>query len=231
MRQRARDSSSAQPDRVAQLLEEEALDVTEQRELVTFLERVHAQQSRAWRLAFGALGLALGLLLMWFASRQAARPWLAYRHHSAFHRTLPAAGVTATESASGLVFLLSAVALLSRGVRVLAWQRDARGPVSEAGGAHRATRTASVGPAPLLELRLAGAALAGAAILAAVWGAALRVSLSHQRLEFHQALKLLWLPLAPLGYALLVWCVLRMVRGTEAELRVLRSQMYSFQKA
>lgn len=57
------------------------------------------------------------------------------------------------------------------------------------------------------------------------------MSLSHQRVDTQQALRLMWLPLAPLVYAALVLCVLRMVRGTEAELRVLRSQMYNLQKA
>ena len=234
MRQRSHDSGGAQPDRVAQLLEEDALDVAEQRELVTVLERTHASQSRAWRLAFGALGAALALLLLWSASRQAARPWLAYRHHSAFHRTLPAAGVSAAEAISGLTLLLGAAALLSRGVRGGAAHRkeSPRGAAFEAGAAaQRSHRGATVGPAPLLELWLAGGALAGATVMAVVWGAALFVSFSHQRVDSHQALRLLWLPLAPLGYALLVWVVLRMARGTEAELRVLRSQMYSFQKA
>lgn len=229
MRQRQRGGSGAERDIVARLLEEEQLDEAEQQALVAALERTHAAQSRAWRLTFGALGAAMGLLLLWFAAGQAAHPWVGHRHHSAFHRSLPAGGVAAAEAASGLTCLAGAAALLSRGVLPPHRRSQPQG-LPSAGGAAVASR--GVAPrAPALELRLASAALAAAGAMAALWGAALRVSFVHHRVDGGQVVRLLWLPAAPLGYALLVWAVLRMMRGTEAELRALRGQMYTFHKA
>lgn len=214
---------------MGQLLNEEELDGAEQWELVTALERTHAAQSRTWRLMFGALGAALGSMLLYFAAQQAVHPWRSHRHHSAFHRTLPGLGVCAAEGMSGLACLAGAAALLIRSVATLLRKEPEQ---ASEGGEPPGSRGALQGlPVSKWELGVAGLAVIDAAVMAVVWGAALSVSFAQKRVDSGQICRMLWLPIGPLGYALLVWCILRTMRSTETELKALRSQMYTFHKA
>lgn len=226
MRQRAKDT---QQDRMSHLFNEEELDGAEQWEIVTALERTHAAQSRSWRLIFGVLGAALGGLLLYFAVHQALNPWRSHRHHSAFHRTMPSLGVCAAEAISGLTCIASAAALLVRSIA----RPGGKLPEVAIEGVERLRRRTGVHgwSVSKMEQSFAGLSVTGAAVMAVLWGSALSISFANKRVVSGQVVRLLWLPIAPLGYTLLVWYILRSMQRTEAELKALRTQMYTFHKA
>ena len=228
MRSRLFRSRRRRPDRLSQLLNDDGvvLDTVEQAEVVQALEAAHATQSLLWRLALGALGLGLGCMLVWFGVSQARRPWVGYRHHSVFHRTAPAWLVALAEVLSGASVLVSTASLCGRLVmRAAARLRHSNG---RDGGPYTGVVAERYWQR---EGHLAWLARNMAIGMTVFWAWQLCASLQAFRVTSGQALKLLWLPLAPITYAGLVVVVLRMLRSTEADIFALRRQMYVFQKA
>lgn len=202
---------SRKTDIASQLLaDSEPLDAQEQQAVISALEGQLLQQTRAFKLGFGAIALIAGFFFAYSAYQQHLHPWQA-KFTGELRPVTSQTSVAVVLLCQGLGLLAAHVGLITELPK--RWERE------------RACLPASFRVKLLLQ---AGIALT--AIGFVYWSSALLAMLQKYGPEVGLKLELLWLPLCPFGYCVLCYYVVHSLQDTCKEMQQLKRLQYDYKK-